>query len=133
MSVKEQHKKGTRAHAHPTNSHHEPAHERGRHESHESKEHEKKHPHHHRLATRADETEEQPRSKRQHSHSMPQVMVPRSEPEEVKASKTDQDEIEPSAEELQAEEETVKAAIGMVPRDEDVGTPAKERSGYDAD
>ena len=131
MSVKEKNKKGTRAHAHPAKHHPEPAHERGRH-SHESKEHEE-HPHHHRLAAPSDETDEQPRSKRRHSEISPPVSVPRIEPEPSKDSEADQEEMEPSAEELQAEEETVKAAAGMVPRDEDAGAPARERGGYDAD
>jgi RNA polymerase primary sigma factor len=42
-------------------------------------------------------------------------------------------EAEPSAEELQAEEATVQAAASMVPRDEDVGLPGRERTSYDAD
>jgi hypothetical protein len=41
---------------------------------------------------------------------------------------------EPSPEDLQAEEETVKAAAGSVPRDEDVlAVLPKERGSYDAD
>jgi RNA polymerase primary sigma factor len=43
------------------------------------------------------------------------------------------EETEPSAEDLQAEEMTVQAVAGMVPRDEDAGTNGKERTSYDAD
>lgn len=40
---------------------------------------------------------------------------------------------EPSPEELKAEEATVQAVAGMVPRDEDAGPAVKERGSYDAD
>jgi RNA polymerase primary sigma factor len=132
MSVKEKHKKGTRAHAHPAKNHSQPARERARQPSHESKEHEN-HPNHRRVAPHLDETDDQPRSKRRHSETPHEVIVPRSEPEEIKEPETDQEEIEPSAEDLQAEEATVQAAVGMVTRDEDAGAPVKERGGYDSD
>src|SRR4051812_9694181 len=47
---------------------------------------------------------------------------------EEAAEAPDLDEVEPSAEDLQAEEATVQAAAGMVPRDEDLAGQGRERS-----
>src|SRR5689334_11645472 len=130
MSVKEKHKRSTRAHAQPMKHHSEHAGERGHREAKEHDESPRN-----RLAKHADEVEELPRSKRRHSEDLEDIAVPRSAPEPVKETVAEQDEdsMEPSAEELQAEEATVQAAAGMVPRDEEATAPVKERGGYDAD
>lgn len=130
MSVKEKHKKGPRAHAHAIRSHSEPARERGHREPGQHQEAPRRRP-----AKHDDEAEEQPRSKRRHSEDFEHISIPRSEPEPAKEPLAEQDEdtMEPSAEELQAEEATVQAAAGMVPRDEEANAPTKERGGYDAD
>lgn len=119
------------------------------------------HPHN-RLASNArhhaDEEEEQkqasrhhsqplqhdsPRSKRHHEPAAepkrhdrpapppaPEPTVPR---DLAEAEPAEQEEIEPSPEDLAAEESTVQAAAGDVPRDVDASVEVKERSGYDAD
>jgi RNA polymerase primary sigma factor len=134
MSVKEKQKKGTRAQAHPVKSRSAPTHERGHREP-EDREAEAPR---HRLRKQDEDAEEQPRSKRRHTEDLEHVTVPRSGPEPAKApeaqeTEQDEDSIEPSPEELQAEEATVQAAVGMVPRDEEANAPVKERGGYDAD
>ena len=99
-----------------------------------------------RLRNNNEDHEAQPRSKRHHLDG------PREEPDEEPrlrrglhadapphegpaAVETEElgDDVEPSPEELQAEEATVQAAVGMVPRDEDAGAPIKDRTSYDAD
>src|SRR5688572_18432871 len=136
MSVKEKQQKGARAHAQPMKNHSEPARERGHRKPEESNDDEPTN-HRHRFTPPEDEAEEQPRSKRRHAEEPEQVAVPRVESEPAAAADTDvepdEDAIEPSAEELQAEEATVQAVAGMVPRDEDINAPVKERGGYDAD
>ena len=87
--------------------------------------------------------EPQPRSKRHHADTVEQEKTSehsRSSDENQQshhaadaAAGDDSEEVEPSPEELQAEEATVQAAVGMVPRDEDAGAPPKDRSSYDAD
>src|SRR5207237_9765005 len=52
---------------------------------------------------------------------------------EAEAAHETEEEVEPSPEELQAEEETVKSAVGTVPRDEDLASAGRERTSYDAD
>src|SRR5687767_14630897 len=88
-----------------------------------------------RVLGKTDEDEAQPRSKRHHldanevlpANDAPEPAAKEAEEEELS------DDIEPSPEELQAEEATVQAAVGMVPRDDDAGTPIKDRTSYDAD
>jgi RNA polymerase primary sigma factor len=107
------------------------AHRNHRHEAHQRGD-EEKHPRHHFA-----ETEEEPRSKRHHSEEedeaalKQQAVLDPSAPQEADAPEGE--ETEPSAEELQAEEATVQAAVGSVPRDEDAGAPTRERGSYDAD
>ena len=83
---------------------------------------------------------EQPRSKRHHkegseepSRSVDEDEVKAAEPNAGAAADVESDDIEPSPEELQAEEATVQAAVGAVPRDDDAGAPIKDRTSYDAD
>jgi RNA polymerase primary sigma factor len=66
----------------------------------------------------------EPRSKRHREVDSPVPAAPDDTPE---------NEAEPSPEELAAEESTVRAAAGTVPRDEDAHLEPKERSSYDAD
>lgn len=85
--------------------------------------------------------EQEPRSKRHHraddeENVAAQQPAPANPGESVAAQApgtAEAEEGEPSPEELQAEEATVQAAIGMVPRDEDAGVQARERGSYDAD
>jgi len=87
----------------------------------------------------AKENEGEPRSKRRHSFEDQEDLAikqqaPKDPGEAAEAADSDEpEEIEPSPEDLQAEEATVQAAVGMVPRDEDAGVQAKERGSYDAD
>ena len=90
-----------------------------------------------RFASKDEETETQPRSKRRHLDASEPSLADEPPPEPVAKAAAEEeemsDDIEPSPEELQAEEATVQAAVGMVPRDDDAGTPAKDRTSYDAD
>ena len=88
-----------------------------------------------RVLRKDDEDEAQPRSKRHHLDSNePQPANDLREPAAKEGDEEElSDDIEPSPEELQAEEATVQAAVGMVPRDDDAGTPIKDRTSYDAD
>jgi RNA polymerase primary sigma factor len=86
----------------------------------------------------------QPRSKRHHAAGetapddqiTPRSQLPKDPGEaavETASTHSSDEEVEPSPEELQAEEETVKSVAGMVPRDEDITPGVKERTSYDAD
>lgn len=87
----------------------------------------------------------EPRSKRRHEGEAaddlvtPEAQLPKdpgeaaAEDAEEAAGSADLDEAEPSPEDLQAEEATVQAVAGMVPRDEDLAGQGRERSSYDAD
>lgn len=83
----------------------------------------------------------EPRSKRRREEArspraLHQEQPASSEPRvpEPEAEVAPEEEAEPSPEELEAEETTVKAAAGDVPRDLDAGVePGKERTSYDAD
>jgi RNA polymerase primary sigma factor len=83
---------------------------------------------------------EEPRSKRHHLPEEKDEKAVKQQPNDAtesavteEAQVPENEEMEPSAEDLQAEEATVQAAVGMVPRDEDAGVQGKERGGYDAD
>jgi RNA polymerase primary sigma factor len=88
-----------------------------------------------RVLRKTDDEVAQPRSKRHHLDS--NELKPANDQAEPVAKEGEEeelsDDIEPSPEELQAEEATVQAAVGMVPRDDDAGTPIKDRTSYDAD
>jgi RNA polymerase primary sigma factor len=81
---------------------------------------------------------DEPRSKRRHDDEEQEetarlAAAPNQEDAPL-AQEAESDDIEPSPEELQAEESTVQAAAGDVPRDDDAAAePARERSSYDAD
>jgi RNA polymerase primary sigma factor len=105
------------------------------------KKHEDVHPHARFAPAKNEETAVGPRSKRQHGADDEldvalKQQIPK-DPGEAAQQDADEgaenEELEPSPEELQAEEATVQSVAGMVPRDEDAGVQGKERSSYDAD
>ncbi len=84
----------------------------------------------------------QPRSKRHHQPEDELDAVVKGDPAQetgtppsatAAVQPSDAEELEPSAEDLRAEEATVQAAVGVVPRDDDAGVQGKERGSYDAD
>ena len=129
MAVKDTDKRVARRHANEKNSHPEPAHQRAR-QPHNERDDEAQPP---RFAHKNGHVPE-PRSKRRHAEAVdpddaslrPPITENLVEPDQV-------EEVEPSPEELQAEEATVESAATLVPRDEDAGVPIKERGSYDAD
>jgi RNA polymerase primary sigma factor len=155
MPVKEKSKRDTRSHA-PAKlhapAHEEPAHPRAHRDTHPQHDEDEDTPLN-RIENQDDEDnrgerEAHPRSKRHHAASggvrgtgdemkgLEEPVLSRVVSENAKDNTEDgseTEELEPSAEELQAEEATVQAAAGMVPRDDDAGTPTKDRSSYDAD
>lgn len=134
MSVKENIKRVARPHSDSQKKHPEPARERARHNAHEpEEEHDEPRPKN-RLAPSEHNGHTQPRSQRHHGgEPAPRPIATAPAEEHVDEDADENGEKEPSAEELQAEEATVQAATGMVPRDEDAGQPIKERTSYDAD
>src|SRR5687767_9706300 len=116
MPVKEKEKRVAR-HANSRKTHPAPARERARHQTDED---ESEEPHaRHRLAP-PEPTHAEPRSKRHHNGAAEEVPPRQIAPAESAENAADEgDEIEPSPEELQAEEATVQAVAGSVPRDED--------------
>jgi RNA polymerase primary sigma factor len=147
MPVKENTKRAARPHAasaHPPAkanalARKETPHERGRRETRPPVEEEEDAPLAH--SNRLKEHSVEPRSKRHHRagedddevQRKPEIKAIEAVAAEAEGSDEDGEEVEPSPEELQAEEATVQAAVGMVPRDEDAGAPIKDRSSYDAD
>lgn len=151
MPVKEKSKRVTRPHAPAdkhAHAHEEPAQKR----THRDKqpEHDEEETPRNRIGMKEQDDREErelhPRSKRHHAESgelrgrSVEEKVPGLNREETgekgreaHADADDGEEMEPSPEELQAEEATVQAAVGTVPRDEDAGAPGKDRSSYDAD
>jgi RNA polymerase primary sigma factor len=138
MPVKDKHKRELRSHAPARGSASDEAPVRERRRASAAPKDEDEDVSLHRFRGKDDEGEVQPRSKRHHldSNVGPSVNELQSNPEakqEPSGGEELSDEIEPSPEELQAEEATVQAAVGMVPRDDDAGTPIKDRTSYDAD
>ena len=135
MPVKEKTKRVDRSHA-PAKSHHAhsaPAQSRGHREPRPVHDDEEEAPLN-RISHKNEERELEPRSKRHHNGAPPEPQPARAELDQgTEAAEDGNDEVEPSAEDLQAEEATVQAAVGMVPRDEDAGVPIKDRTSYDAD
>ena len=153
MPVKDKIKKVGRSHT-PANAHtaahREPNQDRGHREMRPRHDDEEEAPHN-RIDTKDEDDREareiHPRSKRHHAGIELNGSVekelkeldadvpaePPAEKNETADEGEENEEMEPSPEELQAEEATVQAAVGMVPRDEDAGVPGKDRTSYDAD
>jgi RNA polymerase primary sigma factor len=146
MALKEKTKipagKNLNGHAHSSQRHHQRPQDSEPQPLHSDTE-EDEEPSHHRRGANPAAT--QPRSKRHHNgEDHDEHKLARNQPPQIpgngastptaEAEHGADEEAEPSPEELQAEEETVKAAVGTVPRDEDLApTGRAERSGYDAD
>lgn len=141
MPVKEKNKRDARSHA-PAKAH-APAHdeaaqERGHHDPSPTIDEEEEAPLN-RIANNKREREAQPRSKRHHQEVEPEASAElpgkpmEAGAEGAESEEPEGDDIEPSPEELQAEEATVQAVAGAVPRDDDAGAPTKDRTSYDAD
>ncbi|MGZ8900635.1 MAG: sigma-70 family RNA polymerase sigma factor [Limisphaerales bacterium] len=145
--MKEKTKRDARSHA-PAKAH-APAHDdsapaRSRHDPSPATDEDEDNPRN-RIANNQQARDAQPRSKRHHQEEpdessrtsdeseIPLPVGAAAETSETSEADENSDEIEPSPEELQAEEATVQAVVGAVPRDEDAGAPIKDRTSYDAD
>jgi RNA polymerase primary sigma factor len=131
MTVKEKRRKHLRQHSNSKKPHPAPAAKHPRRESHSSEE---ELPLRTRMRNSQAPHEPSPRSKRHHGENAGGQTSRLETPEPVQELDVEDNlEQEPSPEELKAEEATVQAVAGMVPRDEDTGPAIKERTSYDAD
>lgn len=135
MAVKELHKRDARRHANNPKHHSESDQQRVRQKPHHESSDDEELSTAERPGSRKQGIAPEPRSKRRHSSDAETEEM--NKPIVATAPETDDDdssdELEPSPEELQAEEATVESAATLVPRDDDAGTPSRERSSYDAD
>lgn len=135
MTVKEKRNKDARQHLNSRKLHPESAVTHPRRESSSVEDDAGELPVHSRLGRLKAPLHPLPRSKRHHGKtSAPETDPLDSSPADQNLDAVETGELEPSAEELQAEEASVRSVVaGMVPRDEDTGQALKERSSYDAD